>query len=154
MSRGLRVVQADLARATDAFGRLAVVLFRLSQSAPGPLGTLVSVVLRILCGVELPRSVEAGPGLRLAHGGRGTVVHYRSRIGSDVTIYHGVTVGVAQGDQQPPVIGDRAYLGAGCCVLGSVTVGDGATVGANAVVLQDVPVDVTAVGIPARLLSR
>ena len=147
-------MRADLARSTDAFGRLAVVLFRLSQSAPGPLGTLVSVALRIFCGVELPRSVEVGPGLRLAHGGRGTVVHYAARLGSGVILYHGVTIGVAQGDQPPPVIEDDVYLGAGCCVLGPVTVGRGATIGANAVVIRDVSPGVTAVGVPARALRR
>ncbi|MFB3980317.1 serine O-acetyltransferase [Microbacterium proteolyticum] len=71
-----------------------------------------------------------------------------------MTIYHGVTIGVAgKGRMGVPVIEDDVYLGAGCCILGDVTVGAGAVVGANAVVTSDVRAGATVVGAPAREVS-
>lgn len=99
----------------------------------------------------MPRTVSVGPGLRLPHGGRGTVVHWQSTIGANVTLYHGVTLGVSGPDQRAPHVCDNVYIGTGACILGGVTIGDGARVGANSVVLQSIPPGVTAAGVPAAL---
>nr|WP_286131310.1 MULTISPECIES: hypothetical protein [Actinomycetes] len=115
----------------------------------GSFGVVADVLLRLVCGAEIPRSVEIGPGLRLPHGGRGVVIHWRSRISAGVTIYHGVTLGVSGPDQGAPVVDSDAYIGTGACVLGGITVGANARVGANAVVLTSVPPHSTAVGVPA-----
>jgi serine O-acetyltransferase len=148
---GLQELRADMAAATDQFGRIAVVLLRLSRSL-GPLGVIPDVLMRVVCGCEIPRAVAVGPGVRLVHGGRGVVVHHSARVGSDVTIHHGVTLGASGPDQGAPTVGDRVYIGTGACILGDVVVGDGAKIGANAVVLTDVPAGATAVGVPARII--
>lgn len=147
----LRALRTDLSAATDQFGKIAVVLLRLSRLL-GPLGVVPDVLLRLVCGCEIPRSVEVGPGLRLAHGGRGTVVHYKARIGTGVTLYHGVTLGVSGPSQDAPTLEDGVYVGTGACILGGVTVAAGAKIGANSVVLSDVPAGATAVGAPAKTL--
>jgi serine O-acetyltransferase len=94
-------------------------------------------------------SSEIGPGLFIQHG-FATVVS-AARVGSRCWINQQVTVGFDRGGARP-VIGDRVTIGAGAKVLGAVHVGDGARIGANAVVLTDVPAGYTAVGVPARLL--
>ncbi|GAA0621843.1 hypothetical protein GCM10009547_25770 [Sporichthya brevicatena] len=143
----------DLSKATDNFGRVAVILLRLSRSLPSALSVIPDTLLRILCGCDIPRSVAIEAGLRLPHGGRGVVVHPGSRIGRNVTIYHGVTLGVSGPSQGAPEIGDGVYIGTGACLLGAVVVGPSARIGANAVVLGNVPADSTAVGVPARIVS-
>jgi serine O-acetyltransferase len=99
-----------------------------------------------LYGVELQVGAEVGGGLYIAHP-VGCVLAADS-IGDDVTVIAQVTFGTRD-DGRWPTIGDRTFFGAGCRVLGGVTVGEGARVGANAVVLTDVPAAATAVGVPA-----
>jgi len=99
-------------------------------------------------GLDVPPSVEIGPGLYVPHP-VGTVVTAR-RIGARVSLISGITIGMRQ-TPEFPVLGDDVYVGAGARILGAVIVGDGASVGANAVVLADVPPGATAVGIPARV---
>ena len=146
-----RALRRDLEVNDDSFGRLAVVLYRASQGL-GPLGKVASVVLRVVCGLDLPPAVTAGPGLRLPHGARGTVVHSGAVLGTGVTVLHGVTIGVVAEGQEAPRLDEGAYVGAGACVLGPITVGAHGKVGANSVVLKDVPPDSTAVGVPARVI--
>ena len=144
--------------------RLTLLVWRAGQSfrgRPGP----VAFLARRLCqvadfvwtrgyiGADLPFSASAGPRLVLPHGGRGVVLHPTVRIGSGVTLYHQVTIGVRDVDQGGSV-GDDVLIGAGAKILGAVHVGDGARVGANAVVLTDVPPGATAVGIPATIRHR
>jgi serine acetyltransferase len=147
-----RALREDLAVNEDAFGRLAVRLFRASQ-ALGRLGKVPSLLLRVVCGADIPAAVTAGPGFRLPHGGRGVVVHSDAVIGDRVTLLHGVTVGVTAADQVAPRLAEGVYVGSGACVLGPISLGAHAKVGANAVVLSDVPAGRTAVGVPARVLS-
>lgn len=83
------------------------------------------------------------------------IVIGRCEIGEGVLIHQNVTIGVtARGDGSSPVIGDNCTIGAGAVILGDVTVGDGASIGANAVVIRDVPPNATAVGVPARVVSK
>ena len=92
---------------------------------------------------------EIGPGLFIQHG-FATIVAAR-RLGANCWINQQVTIGFTKKDQRP-VLGDNVFVYAGAKVFGDVMIGDGATVGANAVVLTDVPPGYTAVGVPARLL--
>lgn len=101
-------------------------------------------------GLEIAPSTPVGGGLYIAHP-VGCVLHAAS-IGENVTVIGQVTFGYAA-DARWPTIDDRAYLGVGSRVLGGVTIGADARVGANAVVLGDVPPGSTAVGIPARVLA-
>lgn len=99
-------------------------------------------------GLDVPPSVEIGPGLYVPHP-VGTVIAAR-RLGARVSLISGITIGMRQ-TPEFPVLGDDVFVGAGARILGAVTIGDGASVGANAVVLADVPPGATAVGIPARV---
>ena len=100
-------------------------------------------------GLELQCGAPTGGGLYIAHP-VGCILSSQS-IGENVTVVGQVTFGTAD-DARWPVIGDRAFFGIGCRVLGGVTIGEDARVGANAVVLRDVPPGHTAVGIPARII--
>lgn len=148
-----RVIAADLARNPDHYGKVAVVLFRLSQ-ATGPLGVVFTVMLRVLCGADIPRSVIAGPGLRIAHGGSGLVVHPDVRLGAGCVLFQGVTLGVSGRSMDAPTLDDRVYVGAGAVVLGGVKLGFRSRVGANAVARADVPPYSTAVGTEGRIIIR
>lgn len=162
-NRWRSLVRSDFERNGTWDSRLTAAIWRMGQVAdqertPGGfvlrrVHTLVDQVwVRAVVGAELPRTLHAGPGVRLPHAGRGIVLHPDATIGAGVTIYHRVTVGVS-GTSGPPVIADGAYLGTGAVVIGDVTIGEGAKVGANAVIVKDVPAGATAVGVPGRVLD-
>ena len=98
-------------------------------------------------GLEISPGTDIGGGLYIAHP-IGTVIFAR-HIGTNCTIISSVTIGLRKG-WDFPVIGDNVYIGAGARVLGGIHVGDGAVIGANAVVIYDVPAGATVVGVPAR----
>ncbi|MDG2307848.1 MAG: DapH/DapD/GlmU-related protein [Candidatus Binatia bacterium] len=143
---------------TEMFG--ANLLFRLQTFLHGAghpgLATTLTRLSRIFFAVTIGRDVRIGGGLYIAHGN--IVVEGTTTIGSRASIAPFVTVGLATSagaafDVRGPDMGDEVMLGTGAKVLGGVTIGDGARIGANAVVLSDVPADYTAVGIPARALA-
>lgn len=105
------------------------------------------------CGITLPYTVKLGRRVRLWHHS-GMILHARS-IGDDVHIRHNTTFGVARRDENEaiPIIGNGVDLGCGVSVLGNVTIGDGAVIGAHAVVLDSVPPGGVAVGIPAKVVK-
>lgn len=127
--------------------RLSHVLWRRRVKAIPQLLSQLNVMLH---GLDVPAGVEIGPGLYVPHP-VGTVVMAR-RIGRNLTLVSGVTVGMRHVCEFPE-IGDDVYIGAGARILGAITVGSGAKIGANAVVLRDVPAGATAVGIPARVIA-
>lgn len=104
------------------------------------------------CGISLPYTVRLGRRVRIWHHS-GMILHARS-IGDDVHIRQNTTFGVARTSQnyQLPVIEDRVDIGCGVAILGSVTVGHDSVIGANAVVLADIPPCSIAVGVPARVI--
>lgn len=113
------------------------------------------IFVRALCGAELDGVCRIGPGLRLPHGANGIVIHKDSVIGSNVTIYHQVTLGGRNAvESNPPVIGDDVEIFAGAKLLGPIHIGEGATIGANAVVIKSVPAYALAVGVPARVIVQ
>lgn len=99
-------------------------------------------------GLEISPAARVGGGLYIAHP-VGCVLHAES-IGENVTVISNVTFGYRV-DARWPTIGDRAFIGAGARVLGGITIGTDARIGANAVVTRDVPPGAVAVGIPARI---
>lgn len=113
---------------------------------------LIKVFNRIVFAVVLPPSTQVGRGVLFSYGGLGTVVHKRAVIADGAIIGTGVTIGGRSGKQEVPVIGEGAILGSGAKVLGPVKIRKYASIGANAVVLQDVPDYAVAVGIPARVV--
>jgi serine O-acetyltransferase len=105
--------------------------------------------------VSIGRKVTIGPGVMFPHGQ--VVIDGDVVIGRDVSINPWVTIGLSGSrrwgfDQRGPVIGDDVYIGTGAKVLGPITVGAGARIGANAVVIDDVPAGATVVGAPARVV--
>jgi serine O-acetyltransferase len=112
---------------------------------------LLRMVTRVLYGIDIGNEVHFGVGVRFTHT-VGSVIGGPARIGDRVQLMGGNTVGTAK-DNGCPIIGDDVVLGCGSRILGPIVVGAGALVGANAVVLGDVPDGATAVGIPARILS-
>lgn len=108
---------------------------------------------RMVFSIALPPSVKVGRNVLFGYSGLGTVVHARCVIGNNVKISQNVTLGGRSGHPAVPVIEDDVEIGAGACVLGPITIGKGARIGANAVVLTDVPPGAVAVGVPAKLLG-
>jgi serine O-acetyltransferase len=113
---------------------------------------LISHLGRNLTGIEIHPGAQIGERLFIDHG-MGVVIGETAVIGSNVTIYHGVTLGgTGSGPgRRHPKVEDGAVIGAGAKVLGAITVGENAKIGANSVVLIDVPPFSTAVGIPCRI---
>lgn len=106
---------------------------------------------RVVFSVSLPPSVKVGRNVTFGYQGLGIVVHSRAVIGNDVRISPNVVIG-GRGGPDVPVIEDGVLIGAGACILGGVTVGRGARVGANSTVLADVPAGATVVGVPAKIV--
>lgn len=104
------------------------------------------------CGADINPLAEIGPRFNLVHPS-GVVIGADVSIGADVWVYQGVTLGSGSRPGQP-IIGSRVHIGAGAKVLGGVVVGDDARVGANAVVVDDVPYGCTVVGVPAGPVRR
>lgn len=102
-------------------------------------------------GADIPLNAQIGGGLLLPHP-NGVVIHPAARIGANCLIFQQVTLGT-RGDGKAPVLGDHVDVGAGARLLGGIAIGADAVIGANAVVVTDVPPGATAVGIPARILT-
>ncbi|MEE9405230.1 MAG: serine O-acetyltransferase [Algisphaera sp.] len=109
---------------------------------------------RNVYGIELPYSATVGRRLTIEHQG-GIVVHGNAVIGDDCTLRQGCTLGIRRVDRptEAPTLENGVSLGAGCAVLGHVQLGARCAIGANAVVLKDVPADAVAVGIPAQVVG-
>ncbi|HAT4282975.1 TPA: serine O-acetyltransferase [Clostridium perfringens] len=114
------------------------------------LARLVSQLGRFFTGIEIHPGAKIGKGLFIDHG-MGVVIGETAEIGDNVTIYHGVTLGGTGKDKgkRHPTVGNNVIIGCGAKILGPISIGDGAKIGANSVVLKDVPKGKTAVGIPA-----
>lgn len=120
------------------------------------LGRLTSHVGRWLTGIEIHPAVVVGRRVFIDHG-MGVVVGETAEIGDDCTIYQGVTLGgtsLYRGAKRHPTLGKGVVVGAGAKVLGGFTVGDGANIGSNAVVVKEVPAGATVVGIPGRIVEQ
>ncbi|MEK6805095.1 MAG: serine O-acetyltransferase [Pseudomonadota bacterium] len=119
------------------------------------LGRFSSHIGRWLTGIEIHPAAKIGRRVFIDHG-YGVVIGETAEVGDDVTIYQGVTLGgtsLTRGAKRHPTIGNNVVIGAGAKVLGPFTVGEGANIGSNAVVVRAVPAGATAVGIPARILG-
>ena len=114
------------------------------------LARLISQLGRFFTGIEIHPGAKIGKGLFIDHG-IGVVIGETAEIGDNVTIYHGVTLGGTGKDKgkRHPTIGNDVIIGCGAKILGPISIGDGAKIGANSVVLKNVPKGKTAVGIPA-----
>ena len=119
------------------------------------LARFISQLSRFFTGIEIHPGATIGRGLVIDHG-MGVVIGETAEIGDDVLLYHGVTLGGTGKDKgkRHPTLGNNVVIGAGAKVLGPIYIGNNAKIGANSVVLKDVPEGATAVGIPAKNISK
>lgn len=120
------------------------------------LGRFTSYLARLVSGIEIHPGATIGRRVFIDHG-FGVVIGETAEVGDDCTIYQGVTLGgtsLSKGAKRHPTLGRGVIVGAGAQVLGSFTVGDGAKVGSNAVLVKAVPPGGTAVGNPARIIEK
>lgn len=135
---------------------LCRLAYALAQYRLGPLAKLVSLLNFMVFGIEISLQCNIGRGLFLPHT-QGTVIGARA-IGPNAIIFQGVTLGAKELDigsdaNTRPTLGANVIIGAGAKVLGGIQIGDYAKVGANAVVIEDVPVSVVVGGIPAKIIK-
>lgn len=146
--------QSIWAIAVHRFGR------RIDQLPPGlkkQVATLfywrIFRLAETVTGISLPKEANIGPGLRIHHFGN-IFIHPDVQLGANCTLRQGVTIGNRIPDGPVPIVGDNVEFGAYAQVFGGVVIGEGAKIGAMSVVLNDVPPNATAVGIPARIVVR
>ncbi len=116
---------------------------------------VVSQISRFLTGIEIHPAAKIGRGLLIDHG-MGVVIGETAEIGDDCTIFHGVTLGGTgkERGKRHPTLHNGVFVGAGAKILGNVEIGRNAKIGANTVVLTDIPSGATAVGVPARIIDK
>lgn len=120
------------------------------------LGRFTSHISRWLTGIEIHPGAKIGCRVFIDHG-FGVVIGETAEVGDDCTIYQGVTLGgilLSKGAKRHPTLGKGVIIGAGAQVLGAFTVGEGAKVGSNSVVVKEVPAGATVVGNPARIIAK
>lgn len=164
----LSLLRADLAAhhgdwTAQGFWALAVhrfgawrygIRFAPARKAASLLYKFLFKLVQIVAGIELPCEAPVGRGTRIDHFG-GVIVSGHASIGENCVLRQGVTIGLRRVDDPvAPSIGNGVDIGAGAKLLGPIMIGDGAVIGANAVVLTDVPAGAVAVGVPARILPR
>ena len=139
---------------TVAIARLSMACWR--SPVTRPFAHLLHRANVVLNSVDIHPSAEIGGGFVLVHG-LGTVIGGETRIGRKVTIYQNVTLGARNrfvDGRQMPSIGENTMVFAGACILGPIDVGARCHIGANAVVLKDVPDFSVAAGVPAKIVPR
>ena len=117
-------------------------------------GRFLSHLGRFATGIEIHPGASIGRRVFIDHG-MGVVIGETAEIGDDTTLYHGVTLGGTswKKGKRHPTLGKNVVVGAGAKILGPITIGDGAKIGSNAVVVKDVPPEATVVGIPGRIVE-
>jgi serine O-acetyltransferase len=134
-------------------GTMAMIVYRCMQYSARfrlwPLEFAFNKLNVVFCNCIIGRGAEFGPGFVLIHA-TGVVINGGVRGGSGVHLEHQVTIGSER--RRSPILGDSVFVGAGAKIIGAVTIGSYARVGANAVVVKDVPPYATVVGIPARVV--
>lgn len=133
-------------------GTFAMICYRLMQACRQagitPAAMFFNKINIWFGGCIIGRNADFGPRLVLIHS-QGIVINSAVRGGADIKIEHQVTIGAEKGSS--PEIGDGVFLGAGAKIIGAIKIGAGAKIGANAVVLQDIPANTTATGVPATI---
>ena len=132
--------------------RVAHRLWRRNLKTPA---RWLAQVTRFFTGIEIHPGATIGPRFFIDHG-MGVVIGETAEIGADVTLYHGVTLGGTSLNKgkRHPTLGDRVVVGAGAKILGAITIGDDARIGANAVVVKSVPANAVVVGVPGQNIAR
>jgi serine O-acetyltransferase len=133
------------------FGRWALARrFAPLRWAGGKIYGAVGVFAPVLTGVAIDRHMTVGEGFHIVHPGM-IVIHPRVSFGDRCGVMHSITIGVAPGADGVPKIGNDVFIGTGAVVIGAITVGDGARIAANSLVVCDVPPGALAIGVPAKI---
>jgi len=136
-------------------GTFAMIVYRLMQTCQrrrlAPLAMLFNKINAVFGRCIIGRGAQFGPGFVLIHS-YGVVINSDVLGGRDIKIEHLVTIGAER--QKAPVLGDNVFIGAGAKIVGEVRVGNDTRIGANAVVITDVPDGATAVCVPARVVEK
>jgi serine O-acetyltransferase len=132
--------------------RIAHGLYKKEKYLPA---RAISQFAKMVTGIEIHPGATIGKGLVIDHGS-GVVIGETAEIGDNCTLYQGVTLGGTGKDvgKRHPTLGNNVMIGAGAKVLGPFKIGDNVKIASNAVVLEEIPADSTAVGIPARVVKR
>ena len=112
------------------------------------------IFIRLLFGCQLGTGTKIGDRVSLVYGGLGVTIHERAVIGNNVYIGTCVTIGGTSKKYEVPIIGDNSFISSGAKILGPVKIGKNCVIGANAVVLNDIPDNCVAVGIPAKIVKE
>jgi serine O-acetyltransferase len=140
-------------------GLHAIIIYRITHALVGMripfFPRWLSQVGRFLTGIEIHPGARIGKGFFIDHG-MGVVIGETTITGDNVTIYQGVTLGGTgkEKGKRHPTIGNNVVIGTGAKVLGNITIGDNSYIGANAVVIKDVPPNSTVVGVPGRITRQ
>lgn len=134
------------------FHRIAHPLYLLNIPL---LPRFISQLARHITGIEIHPGAKIGKGLFIDHG-MGVVIGETSILGDNVTLFQGVTLGGTgkERGKRHPTLGNNVVVGTGAKVLGNITIGDDVAIGANAVVIRDVPSNSTVVGVPGRIVKQ
>ncbi|SFN46597.1 serine O-acetyltransferase [Bizionia echini] len=118
---------------------------------------IIPNILKLLCFLiynsNIPFQCKIGKGSKFGYGGIGVVIHKRTVIGENCSIGTNITIGGKHPHYEVPVIGNNVYIATGAKVLGPIKIGDNVIIGANAVVLKDIPSNAVVAGIPAKIIK-
>lgn len=138
------------------FGRWVRGSFRVPLITPllKIISKIIHKIISLITGIQIPFETQIGPGLYIGHSGM-LIINSTTVIGANCNLSPGVVIGQGgRGEHKgSPVLGDFVYIGVGAKLLGKISVGSHAAVGANAVVTRDVPPHATVAGIPARVVN-
>ena len=150
-----KITRRTMLKAVLTDGTLAMILYRLMQASQKHGLRLLAMVFNklntVVCRCIIGRRAQFGPGFVLIHS-QGVVVNSQVVGGDGLKLEHEVTIGAEKGEC--PILGDNIFVGAGAKIIGRVTVGNNVKIGANTVVLEDVPDGATVVGSTARVIVR
>lgn len=136
----------------------ALIMYRISHLFYNKklffIARLISQISRFITGIEIHPGAKIGEGILIDHG-MGVVIGETAEVGNRVTIYHGTTLGGTGKDigKRHPTVGNDVVIGAGAKILGPINIGSNVKIGANAVVVKDVPNGATVVGIPGKVIK-
>ncbi|RZT96496.1 serine O-acetyltransferase [Ancylomarina subtilis] len=115
---------------------------------------IIKLLIFLIYNSAIPYTAKIGKGSRFGYGGIGVVVHNDAVIGVNCDIGSNITIGGKKGSNGVPAIGDNVELATGCRIIGNLKIGDNSIVGANAVVVKDVPSNVVVAGVPAKIIKH